>query len=93
MGEIERGESRAREKEGVIELCERKRGESGSREGGGVNVGRDKEGVKVGRESEARDKMESWVREKRLMKVGRGESWEGERGLERGSESVARGER
>lgn len=57
----------------------------------GVNVGRDKEGVKVGREregeereSEARDKMESWVREKRLMKVGRGESWEGERGVREG---------
>lgn len=27
--------------------------------------------------------MESWVREKRLMKVGRGESWEGERGAVR----------
>lgn len=41
----------------MLELCERKRGESGSKEGGGgVNVGRDKEGVKVGREREGEER-------------------------------------
>lgn len=49
-------------------------------------MGREREGEE--RESKARDKMESWVREKRLMKVGREKE-----GCERGSGSVARGER
>lgn len=37
--------------------------------------------------------MESWVREKRLMKVGRGESWEGERGEVRVWRKVIVGQR